>query len=486
MPAGTKLRNRLTLWSMILLVLFLGAGGFFCYYTQQQELQDSLDEKLLLLSRNFACDYREAAPDNSTQSDFCSDFYRLSINQAGEQAVALYSLQGEPLCSNRHPLSIHLSLTPDASANSAAGGIYFETIRVDPKQKIRRLTSPVASEGQILYHLQLADSTDKIDRELSKYSLFLLAGGLFTVICLSLCQWSLLGLITIPLHNLSQTMDATDEENLTPKVIPSPLASCELEQLADSYNKLTERLGSSLQKTRQFATDVTHELRTPLTILRGETELALRGEKDAEELRQVLNSNLEEISRMGHLVEDLLLLSKSELGEIPLKMEALNLNELLEELHFQGNIIAEPKQITVELQGPDQQVSLYADPHRIRQVFLNLLTNGIKYTPDGGRVTIDWALQDDSVRVIFKDTGIGIDSEHQQHIFDRFYRINKTSNRNDGGSGLGLAIVKWLVEAHGGSVVVCSVPGQGSSFAVVLPVTRKPEIKPTNQGKSKN
>jgi signal transduction histidine kinase len=219
---------------------------------------------------------------------------------------------------------------------------------------------------------------------------------------------------------------------------------------------------------------VTHELRIPLTILRGETELALRGDKSADELRQIINSNLEEISRMAHLVDDLLLLSKSEQGEIPLKMEALNLNELLEELHFQGKIIAEPKQIMVELKGPEKQVSLLADPNRIRQVFLNLLTNGIKYTPEGGRVTINWALQEESVRIIFEDTGIGIESAHQQHIFDRFYRINKTGNRNDGGSGLGLAIAKWLVEAHGGSIMVCSEPGQGSSFAILLPLTRKP------------
>lgn len=473
MPVGSKLRNRLTIWSFILLIMLLGAGGFFCYHAQQQELLENLDKQLLSIARNFACSYREVDVSSSTDSSFCQDFNRLSVWQSGEQAVELYSLQGKVLCSNKHPFNSLLSFSPAAEANSSAGKSYFENIGDNSEQKIRRLTTPIIENGQIRYHLQLGHPLEETALNLSHYRLKLITAVLITSICLTICQWLLLGLMINPLAKLSRQMDRTGEENMQQKFMFGPFPGSELQQLADSYNGLTERLAQSLQRARQFSTDVTHELRTPLTILRGETELALRGEKDAEELRRILNSNLEEISRMGHLVEDLLLLSKSELGEIPLKMEAINLNDLLEELHFHGSIIAEPKQIKVELQGPEQQVSLLADAHRIRQVFLNLLTNGIKYTPEGGTVTIDWSLKGEAVRIIFKDTGIGIDSEHQQHIFDRFYRIDKTSNCNDGGSGLGLAIAKWLVEAHGGSIMVCSVPGQGSSFAIVLPLTRK-------------
>lgn len=472
MLPSSKLRNRLTLWSLILFLLFLGAGGFFCYYAQQQALRKMLDEQLLSNARNFACHYREVAPDSFTQTNFCQDFSHLALKLDGQLAVALYSLEGKILCQNRHPLGRLLGLSPASESHSATGNSFFETFVNEEDQRIRRLTSPIIENTEVRYHLQLAQSMEKVDADLSRYALILIASGLLAAISLSAGQWLLLGYLFKPLTNLTCFLESTNEDNLERKFTVPTFAGKELHQLADSYNNLILRLSKSLQRARQFSTDVTHELRTPLTILRGETELALRGNKSAIELQQILNSNLEEISRMGHLVEDLLLLSKSELGEVPLKMEAINLNDLLEELHFQGNIIAEPKQIKVELQGPEQQVSLLADGHRIRQVFLNLLTNGIKYTPEGGKITIDWSLQNDAVRIIFKDTGIGIDSEHQQHIFDRFYRIDKTRNRNDGGSGLGLAIVKWLVEAHGGSVMVCSVPGQGSSFAVVLPLTR--------------
>lgn len=475
MPTGAKLRNRLTLWSFILLLLFLGAGGFFCYYELQLETLKNLDGQLLSIARNFAYDYREVDPATATSKDFCQNFNRQVIFQTSEQAVTLFSLQGVPLCRSRQPLSQQLSLGPEAEAHSASGKAYFESINIGQNEQIRRLTFPIIGNNQVSFHLQLGHSLAALNAGLTHYKLILIAAGLAAAGSLALCQWLFLGLFTGPIKQIAQKMDMTSEENLNQLFAPPTLTGKEIEELANSYNRMAERIGGYLQRSRQFATDVTHELRTPLTILRGETEIGLRGEKSAEDLRQVLNSNLEEISRMGHLVDDLLMLSKSELGEIPLKMEALNLNELLEELFFQGKIIAAPKQITVNLQAPKQKVSLFADANRIRQVFLNLLTNSIKYTPEGGTVTIDWSLQGEMARIIFIDTGIGIDYEHQQHIFDRFYRINKTGNRNDGGSGLGLAIAKWLVEAHGGNVMVCSTPGQGSSFAITLPLTPKPD-----------
>jgi len=475
LPTGTKLRNRLTLWSFILLSLLLGVGGFFCYDTQQQEQLRNLDKHLLSIARNFACSYREVAPQESSQRDFCQDFNRLALHQADIHAIALYSAEGAILCSNRRPESDRPQHDATAQQTLLSGKAYFETLAEDDGQKARRLTFPIIQQEQAFYHLQISHSLDQLEADMSRYAQVLAAIGIAVTCLLSLAQWLFLGTLFSPLKRLSLQMDETSEENLAQPFKPLLLTGAEMQQLATSYNGLTKRMTNILQRSRQFATDITHELRTPLTIMRGETELALRGDKTADELKQVLNSNLEELSRMGHLVDDLLLLSKSELGEIPLKMEAINLNGLLEELHFHGTIIAEAKQIKVELKGPDKQVSLLADANRIRQVFLNMLTNGIKYTPEGGSVTIDWTIQEDTARIIFQDTGIGIDSEHQQHIFDRFYRINKTGNRNDGGSGLGLAIAKWLVEAHGGSIMVCSVPGEGSSFAITLPLTHKRE-----------
>ncbi|MDX2494422.1 MAG: ATP-binding protein [Desulfuromusa sp.] len=274
------------------------------------------------------------------------------------------------------------------------------------------------------------------------------------------------------IQRLTRLMDQTSAEMLPPTFEVADTSAPEILKLAHGYNNLMTRRANNLRRARQFSADVTHELRTPLTILRGETELALRNGRDQEQLREVLESNLEEISRMSYLIEDLLLLSKSDLGEIPLKMEPLHLDELVVELHHQAQLLATAKNIRVELHCPDEQIPLQADSLRLRQVFLNLLTNAIKYTEENGTVTIELVLSEGAVTISITDTGIGMDSEHLEAIFDRFYRIDKTGNRNDGGSGLGLAIVKWIVNAHAGSVSASSTLGQGSTFTVVLPLPK--------------
>ncbi len=191
------------------------------------------------------------------------------------------------------------------------------------------------------------------------------------------------------INRLIQLMNKTDPEVEPLYFTPESTDPAEVQELAQSYNALMERMANNLRRSRQFAADVTHELRTPLTILRGETELALRSRRDQEELRKVLESNLEEISRMSYLIEDLLLLSKSDLGQIPLKMEPIYLPELIVELHRQAQLLAAAKSIRVDLSCPRQDIFILADNLRMRQVLLNLLTNAIKYTPAGGKVGID-------------------------------------------------------------------------------------------------
>ena len=279
----------------------------------------------------------------------------------------------------------------------------------------------------------------------------------------------------VAIRQLTKAIDEIGTEAQPAPFIAAETATPEVKKLADSYNKMMVRRAKNLRRARQFTANVTHELRTPLTILRGETELALRNDRNQGQLRQVLVSNLEEISHMSSLIEDLLLLSKGDLGEIPLKLETQYLNELIVELHHQAQLLATAKNIEVKLHGPQEQMILQADSSRLRQVFLNLLTNAIKYTPDGGSITIDLRENKGHAEIAITDTGIGMDSKHLQPIFDRFYRVNKTGNRNDGGSGLGLAIAKWIVAAHQGSINVSSTPGQGSKFTVILPL---PQDKP--------
>jgi heavy metal sensor kinase len=249
-------------------------------------------------------------------------------------------------------------------------------------------------------------------------------------------------------------------------------SSCvELETLRDEYNAMLDRLESAVQRVRQFSGDASHELRTPLTILRGETEVTLHWAKTPEEFRAALQSNMEEIDRMGRILEDLLTLAKSESGDLPLSIRQLSLSDLLQELYLQGRTLAEPKGIVVTLHhDADSEVSIRGDDLRLRQLFLNLLSNAIRYTPDQGTVNIEVSRNGDNVTVAIIDSGIGIAKEHLPHIFERFYRTDEARNRAHGGTGLGLAIVKWITEAHEGSIHVDSTVDKGSRFEVRLPI----------------
>ena len=245
----------------------------------------------------------------------------------------------------------------------------------------------------------------------------------------------------------------------------------EVQSLAAEYNATLERLDQAVRRLRQFSGDASHELRTPLTILRGETEVALRWAKTPEEFRDALQSNMEEIDRMGRIIEDLLTLAKSESGQRPLAIRELSLSDLLQELYLQGRKIAEDKQIQVSLHHhTPEEIRIRADGLRLRQLFLNLVSNALRYTPAGGHVDIAVTRHNERVVIAIRDTGIGIAAEHLPHIFERFYRTDEARNRSEGGTGLGLAIVKWIVEAHQGTIEVESQPGQGSTFRVTLPI----------------
>lgn len=473
MTNGSSLKTRLTLLNTIVVVLILGVGGFFLYSTQRQQLMDQLDAELLSIARALSCTRADQVSNGDQQQTICQAFERMELSQPDRVSTALFDSQGIQLCSNNGLLTSQLQYSTTGKFPASQGRFHFDNLNSAAEAGLRRLLFPLVTDDKKLLQLQVGMSLKQTAAATRYYAQLLLFFGLVATTCFATCHRLLIGLLTAPLARLVSLMEHTNEGNLPQRFQVPPACGRELQQLSAGYNALMERLALSLRKAQQFSSDVTHELRTPLTILRGETEIALRGDKDKDQLKRTLNSNLEEIRRMAHLIEDLLLLSKSELGEVPLKMEAIDLGSLLDELHFQAKILAEEKQIQVHMRRSQDQISLLADTSRLRQVFLNLLTNAIKYTPEGGAVTIDWSLQKNFARIIIEDTGIGIGCKHQAHIFDRFYRIDKTSNRDDGGSGLGLAIVKWIVDAHHGSVRVCSDPGLGSCFTVMLPLTHR-------------
>jgi histidine kinase len=248
--------------------------------------------------------------------------------------------------------------------------------------------------------------------------------------------------------------------------------SDELGQLAGSFNQMAEKLEQVETMRRQLIGDVSHEMRTPLTAIKGSMEGLMDGILPAscETYLQIY----QEADRMARLVDDLQELSRVEAGAYKLDLLPLDLSSLVRTVSKRLSSQSESKHISLIFDlAPDLPLIL-ADEDRAVQVLTNLTANALQYTPEGGKVSISAKRVDGDLQVSLRDTGIGIPPEHLAHIFDRFYRVDKSRSRQSGGgSGIGLTIARALVEAHGGRIWAESAgEGQGSTFTFTLPIAK--------------
>ena len=250
--------------------------------------------------------------------------------------------------------------------------------------------------------------------------------------------------------------------------LPVPNPHDELGQLATVFNATLARLENSFAELRRFTADASHELRTPLTALRAVGEAALRpGVGDANSLREALSSMLEETRRLSDLVDTLLLLARADTGVALPSLQEVELGALVREVRDTVLVLGEEKRQLIEIEA--EKVLVWADRELLRLALLNLVDNAIRYSPEGLSILLRVRRNHKNTVVEVVDQGPGIAGEHQQKIFERFYRIDKARSRTSGGAGLGLSITRWAIERQGGHIELESELGHGSLFRIVMP-----------------
>src|SRR4030043_233013 len=421
-----SLRFKLTLWYVLILGILLISFSTFLYFTLSKSLRRDVDNKLRSLAELIA----------SESSSPLSKFGFGNIDQALETSMNLKPIgkfiqvldeSGKIGRKSDNLNNVQLPISLNALKNASKGLITYETNRSIRDTPLRIITFPVVDNNYVTKIIQIASSLEEVEDALNTLFIILIITVPLALMVAILGGQFLAHKALKPVDNITQTARMITSQNLNQRITP-PKVKDEMSRLIETFNEMISRLDQSFRQVKQFSSDASHELKTPFKIL----------------------------------------------------------NEVVAQM----DMLPKSKRLRLSTSNHHQDIHIFGDALRIRELFINLIENGIKYTEEGGSIHI--ALQKENellvgnpsdrmkrekeefAKIIVSDTGIGIAKEDQEKIFDRFFRVDKARSREQGGSGLGLSICKWIVEAHQGEIKGESEPGKGSSFIVRLPLYSHP------------
>lgn len=278
---------------------------------------------------------------------------------------------------------------------------------------------------------------------------------------------------TETLRRLAERLDEITVSSLKTSRIQIPAGQEEMSALANAINAMLERIDRGYQAQARFVSDASHELRTPISVIQGYANMLDRWGKDDPEVRQeAINAIRAEAASMGTLVEQLLFLARGDNNTQVVRKQCVDLSDLADEVYRETQLLETGRVIQSAIQP---SVLFWGDPGLLKQALRILVDNGVKYTPEGGSVTIRLRAEEGRIRLSVTDTGAGIAQEELPRVFERFYRSDQSRARETGGTGLGLPIAKWIAARHNGWIEVVSKPEVGSRFTLLLPWDQPPE-----------
>jgi heavy metal sensor kinase len=349
-----------------------------------------------------------------------------------------------------------------------ANGISFLTTNLD-SQQYRIAQKSAAINGQV-FHISAAVPTEPFDQALDRFRLTEKGFLPLLVVLASLLGYWLSGRAMAPVNRIIESAEQIGVQNLSQR-LEVPRAADELQRLTVTLNAMLERIESSVKRIRQFTANASHDLRTPLSLIRTHAEIALRRTRTGMEYRESLARILTVSEETTGLVESLLTLARADAGASHLHFTEINLTVALERAAHQFSILAASKGLSFASHISNDSLLLSGDSAALDSLLHALLENALKYTPNGGCVSLRGSAISGNVVIDIEDTGIGISAEDLPRIFDRFFRADQARSREVPGSGLGLSIARWIAEAHNGRIEVESRLGAGSTFRVFLPLT---------------
>jgi heavy metal sensor kinase len=349
--------------------------------------------------------------------------------------------------------------------------------------KLRMVTYPVLDNGIPRYLVQVAANTATLDQSLFQLRLLLFISVPLTILVAALGGFYVAKKAFDPIDRIIKTARSISVEHLD-KRLDTGKVDDEISRLSGTLNDMFDRIEEAFKLQKQFTADASHELKTPLTILLGEIEVALKNPRTTEDYQDILTSAVEEIRRITNIVDDLLTIARLESGQLPLVQRPVRVDELLLDAISRVSGYATQHDVNVNYEvrnfsaHESEEIFVQGDRDKLLSVFINLLDNAIKYSKPNSTIRVVQKIEDKFAKIEIVDKGIGISSSDLPHVFDRFYRADKSRSANGSqhGSGLGLAISRFLVQAHGGTISIESRKDEGTTVTVRLPVLHTDEM----------
>lgn len=459
------LRVRLTLWYGMALSLLLLIFSLVLYTVTAGGLKDQVDRSLEETADAAVRSLMQSRLGPFLQFEDLSDkFPELAVL---DKFFQILSPTGRTNIKSPNIQSRDIPLSQVALEAALEGKRTFESVRYPNNPALRLVSVPVILNGTLVNIVRVGTSLQPVEETLHRLLLVLLVSLPVGLLVALGGGWFLAGRALRPVESITQAAQRIAGGDLAQR-LDVPTSQDEIGRLTETFNDMIARLDASFKQVRQFGTDASHELRTPLTVLKGETELALRRTRSTEDYQLVLESSLEEIDRMTRIVDELFFLSRADLGEVKMESLPVRLDTLVEDIHRQASLLGQEPNVQVHL-AQLSPCTVQGDELRLRELFLNVVDNAIKYSKPGGTVEISLSCDEKVARLSVKDEGIGIEPEALSLIFDRFYRTDAARAHVKTGTGLGLPICKWIAETHHGSIDVHSIVGEGSTFTVSFP-----------------
>ena len=451
-----SLRTRLTAWYSVLLVLTVAVFSTAVLWLHWQLLLEQFDEGLESISATANNVVEEELVEVKDLGLAATEM--AAIVRPHDYTVQVLDLSGSPI----HPAARPMPLPSEVRAagftratrtlSGTDGRAWRVTVRNGTAEGYRYFVAVGAPLDEATEQWQTLLKACLVGIPLAL--LFAVGGGLW------------LGRHGLrPLTSMAAEAQAITAKTLDTRLTVPP-ATEELEQLAGSFNRVLDRLGSVLLTQRRFMADASHELRTPISIMRTAADVTLsRPSRDEGEYREALAAVAQQASRLTRLVDDMLVLARADGGGYPMVVASVDMAALVKECV--GELAARAAEQAITVRTSLEPVTLKGDEALLRRMFSNLLANALTYTPRGGSVDVSLVKAEDGVLLRVADTGPGIPPEDRERVFERFVRLDPA--RSAGGAGLGLAIARWVAEAHGGGVRIVSSGSGGSIFAANLP-----------------